>query len=72
MRKFFDEIEVDNLPLHATQDKRSPVKWLFLAFPSQSYWTPKAARCPMRGDATWNSDNAKDIIATLISDDPQG
>ena len=71
MRKFFDEIEVDNLPLHRDPRQALARDMAVLGLPITVILDPEGREIArMRGDATWNSDNAKDIIATMIAADP--
>ncbi|MEO0487188.1 MAG: TlpA disulfide reductase family protein [Pseudomonadota bacterium] len=68
MRKFFDEIDVDNLPLY--RDPRQAVArgMAVLGLPITVILDPEGQEIArLRGDADWASDNAKAIISSLIS-----
>jgi len=68
MKKFFQEIEVDNLPLHRDPKQALARDMAVLGLPITVILDPDGQEIArMRGDATWNSDNAKDIIRALIA-----
>lgn len=67
MKKFFDEIGVDNLPLHRDPKQKVAREMGVFGLPVTIILDPdgnEVAR--MTGDADWSSDNAKAILATLI------
>ena len=67
MQRFFDEIGVDNLPLH-TDARQSLARSLgVLGLPVTIVLDPDGNEIArMQGDADWSSDNAKAIMRTLI------
>ncbi len=67
MQRFFDEIGVDNLPLH-TDARQSLARSLgVLGLPVTIILDPDGNEIArMQGDADWSSDNARAILATLI------
>ena len=67
MKTFFQEIEVDNLPLY--RDPRSALarEMGVLGLPITVILNPEGEEVArMRGDANWASDNAKDILRTIL------
>ena len=69
IRRFFDEVGVDNLPLYL--DPRSALgrDMGVLGLPITLILDPEGQEIArMRGDAEWNSPSAKAIIETLIGD----
>ncbi len=67
MKKFFDEIGVDNLPLH--RDPKSAVAREMGVFglPITVILNPEGQEIArLQGDAHWNSDSAKAIVKALI------
>ncbi|MDP5217466.1 TlpA disulfide reductase family protein [Ruegeria sp. 2205SS24-7] len=68
IKKFFGEIGVDNLPRH--QDPKMAVarEMAVLGLPITVIIDPEGNEIArLRGDADWNSDSAKAIIAELIA-----
>lgn len=71
IKKFFDEIGVDNLPRH--QDPRQSLAGQMAIFglPITVLIDPEGREVArLRGDADWASDTAKEIIATVLGNDP--
>lgn len=67
MKKFFNEIGVDNLPLHRDPKSKVGNEMGVFGLPVTLIIDPagnEIARLP--GDADWNSDSAKDILSALI------
>jgi thiol-disulfide isomerase/thioredoxin len=67
MQRFFAEIEVDNLPLH-TDARQSLARNLgVLGLPVTIILDPEGNEIArMQGDADWSSENALEIMRTLI------
>ena len=67
MQRFFAEIEVDNLPLH-TDARQSLARSLgVLGLPVTIILDPEGREIArMQGDADWSSENAIQIMRTLI------
>ncbi|MEM9786784.1 MAG: TlpA disulfide reductase family protein [Pseudomonadota bacterium] len=67
MQRFLEEIEVDNLPLH-TDARQSLARSLgVLGLPVTIILDPEGNEIArMQGDADWSSDNAMEIMRTLI------
>ena len=66
-RRFFDDISVDNLPLH--RDPKSHVGRAMGVFglPITVIVDPKGQEIArLQGDADWNSDSARAIISAVI------
>ena len=67
IKKFFDEIGVDNLPLYLDPRQGLARDMAVLGLPITVIISPEGAEIArMRGDAEWNSDSAKAIIAALL------
>jgi thiol-disulfide isomerase/thioredoxin len=69
MKKFFDDIGVDNLPLH--RDPKSALARAMGVFglPITVLLDPEGREVArLQGDADWNSDSAREIIAAWIDD----
>lgn len=67
MKKFFDEIGVENLPLHRDPKSQIAREMGVFGLPITVILNPEGQEIArMRGDAHWNSDSAKAIIAALI------
>ncbi len=67
MTRFFNEIEVDNLPLYLDPRQSLARNMGVLGLPITLILDPDGNEIArMRGDAEWNSESAKAIIATLI------
>ena len=69
MKRFFAEIEVDNLPLHKDPRQKLARDMGVLGLPVTVVLDRdgnEVAR--MQGDADWSSDSAKAIISALIAD----
>ncbi len=68
--RFFDEIEVDNLPKYLDPRSGLARDMGVLGLPITVILNPDGQEIArMRGDAVWNSDSAKAIIGTLIGAD---
>lgn len=68
IKKFFEEIGVDNLPRHQDPRQELASQMAIFGLPITVLIDPdgnEVAR--LRGDANWASDNAKAIIATVLS-----
>ena len=66
IRRFFDEIEVDNLPLYLDPKQKLGRDMGVLGLPITVILSPEGQEIArMRGDAEWNSDSAKAIIRAL-------
>ncbi|WP_424985890.1 TlpA family protein disulfide reductase [Microbulbifer sp. S227A] len=73
IQKFFDEIGVANLPRH--QDPRQAVArdMAVLGLPITVLIDPDGNEIArLQGDADWNSDSARAILAALLGAAPQG
>lgn len=67
IKRFFDEIEVDNLPLYLDPKQALARDMAVLGLPITLILDPEGREIArMRGDAEWNSDSAKEIIRQLI------
>lgn len=67
IKKFFEEIGVDNLPRHQDPRQELAAQMAIFGLPITVLIDPdgnEVAR--LRGDADWASDNAKAIIATVL------
>ena len=68
IRKFFSETGVDNLPLYLDPKQKLARQMGVLGLPITVILDPEGQEIArMRGDAEWNSDSAKAIIAALIA-----
>ncbi len=68
IRKFFEDIGVDNLPLYLDPKQKLAREMAVLGLPITLILDPDGNEIArMRGDAEWNSDSAKAIIQALIS-----
>ncbi|RKT32109.1 thiol-disulfide isomerase/thioredoxin [Roseovarius halotolerans] len=68
MKKFFDEIGVDNLPLHRDPKSAIAREMGVFGLPITVILDPDGQEIArLQGDAHWNSDSAKAILTTLIS-----
>jgi len=68
IRKFFDEISVDNLPLYLDPRQKLAREMAVLGLPITVILDPDGREIArMRGDAEWNSESAKAIIKALIT-----
>ena len=67
IRKFMEEIEVDNLPLYLDPKSTLARDMAVLGLPITVILDPDGQEIArMRGDAEWNSESAKNIIRALI------
>ncbi|KCV81148.1 redoxin [Actibacterium atlanticum] len=67
--KFFDEIEVDNLPLLRDPKQALAREMAVLGLPVTVILNPEGQEIArMQGDAHWDSDSAKAIITALVSE----
>lgn len=67
MKAFFDEIGVTNLPLHRDPKSALAREMGILGLPVTIILDPEGREVArMLGDADWSSDNAKDILRTLL------
>ncbi|WP_224824890.1 TlpA disulfide reductase family protein [Cognatishimia sp. MH4019] len=68
MRKFFDEISVDNLPLYRDPRQKLAREMAVLGLPITVILDPEGREIArLIGDAEWDSDSAKAIIAALLA-----
>ncbi|MEM6384839.1 MAG: TlpA disulfide reductase family protein [Pseudomonadota bacterium] len=68
IKRFFAEIEVDNLPLYLDPKQALARDMAVLGLPITLILDPQGREIArMRGDADWNSESAKAIIAALIA-----
>jgi thiol-disulfide isomerase/thioredoxin len=69
MIKFFEEIEVDNLPLYRDPKQALAREMAVLGLPITVILDPNGYEIArLRGDAHWSSDSAKAIIAALLDE----
>ncbi len=67
IKRFFDEVEVDNLPLYLDPKQALARDMAVLGLPITVILDPEGREIArMRGDAEWNSESAKAIISALI------
>ena len=67
IKKFFEEIDVDNLPAYRDPKQAIAREMAVLGLPITVILNPEGQEIArMRGDAEWNSDSAKAIIAALL------
>ncbi|MBU3260059.1 TlpA family protein disulfide reductase [Roseovarius sp. PS-C2] len=67
MKKFFDDIGVDNLPLHRDPKSALARQMGVFGLPITVILDPEGQEIArMQGDAHWNSDSAKAILTALI------
>ncbi len=70
MRRFFEEIGVDNLPLHKDPRQALARDMGVLGLPVTVILDPQGSEIArLQGDADWSSDSAKAIVAALIAQD---
>ncbi len=68
MQRFFEDINVDNLPLHTDPRQTIAREMAVLGLPITVILNPEGEEIArMRGDADWSSDSAKAIVAALIA-----
>lgn len=68
IKRFLAEIEVDNLPLYLDPKSALARDMAVLGLPITLILDPQGNEIArMRGDADWNSESAKAIIAALVS-----
>ncbi len=73
MKSFFDEIGIDNLPLYRDPKSGLAREMGVLGLPITVILNPEGEEVArMRGDANWASDNAKDILRTILGRDTAG
>lgn len=71
IKKFFDEIGVDNLPRHQDPRQKLAGQMGIFGLPITVLIDPEGREVArLRGDANWSSDNAKAIIATILDRSP--
>lgn len=67
MKKFFDEIGVDNLPLHRDPKQEVAREMGVFGLPVTVILDPEGNEIArMQGDADWSSESAKAILTALI------
>ncbi len=67
MQRFFDEIGVENLPLHRDPQQALARQMAVLGLPITVLLNPEGEEVArLRGDADWASDSAKAVIAALL------
>ena len=68
MQRFFEEIGVDNLPLHMDPKQQLAREMAIMGLPITLILNPDGQEIArMRGDADWSSDSAKAIVSALVS-----
>jgi thiol-disulfide isomerase/thioredoxin len=68
MQRFFEEIGVDNLPLHMDPKQALARDMAVMGLPITVILNPEGQEIArMRGDADWSSDSAKAIVSALIA-----
>lgn len=73
MQSFLDDIGVDNLPLYRDPKSGLAREMGVLGLPITVILNPEGQEVArMRGDADWASDNAKDILRTILGQDTSG
>ncbi len=73
MRDFFEEIGVDNLPTLRDPDSALAREMSVLGLPITVILNPEGEEVArLQGDAEWNSENAKEVLRTLIGADAEG
>lgn len=73
MEKFFDEISVDNLPLHRDQNQQLAREMGVFGLPVTVILDREGREIArLQGDAHWNSDSAKQILQALIDRSSSG
>ncbi len=73
MKAFFDEIGVDNLPLHRDPKSKVAREMGVLGLPITVILDREGREIArLQGDAHWNSDNAKAILAALTGGEEAG
>lgn len=71
MKKFFDDIGVDNLPLHRDPKSALARDMGVFGLPITVLLDPQSREIArLQGDADWNSDSAQAIISAWIGDGP--
>ena len=71
MRRFFEEIGVDNLPLHRDPNQALARSMAVLGLPVTVILDPEGNEIArVRGDAHWDSDSAFSIIGVLTGAEP--
>lgn len=69
MEKFFEEIDVDNLPLHIDRPMTLSRAMGVLGLPVTILVDREGQEVArLQGDAVWNSESAKSIIRAMIDD----
>lgn len=67
IRKFFDDANISNLPRHQDAKQAVARDMAVLGLPITVILDPEGNEIArLRGDAEWNSDSAKAIIAELL------
>lgn len=70
MKKFFEEIGVENLPLHRDPKSKIARETGVFGLPITLILNPDGQEIArLQGDADWNSDSAKAIFRALIGED---
>lgn len=65
--KFFEDMNIDNLPRHQDPKQQLAAQMGIFGLPITVIIDPKGREIArLRGDADWSSDSAKAIIAELI------
>ena len=69
IKKFFEQIEVDNLPRHQDSKQAVAREMGVLGLPITVILNPEGKEIArLIGDAEWNSDNAKTIVRAILND----
>ncbi|WP_296766211.1 TlpA disulfide reductase family protein [Sediminimonas sp.] len=73
MRAFFDEIGVDNLPLHRDPQQKIARDMDVLGLPITVILSPSGREVArLKGEADWNSDSARAILSAMIGEPTGG
>lgn len=71
IKKFFSQIEVENLPRHQDPKQRIARDMKVLGLPITVILDPEGQEIArLRGDADWSSDSAKAVLRALIEETP--
>ncbi len=71
LRQFFNETKIDNLPVFRDPTQKLARDMAVLGLPITVILDPEGNEIArLRGDADWNSDSARAIVAALIDDKP--
>ena len=69
MRAFFDEIGVDNLPLHRDPQQKIARDMDVLGLPITVILSPSGQEVArLKGEADWNSESARAILSAMVGE----